>query len=281
MHSRSSIHSSVVFGLSAAVIASVISNMTMSLPSWKHPPSNTSEVETTFTLMEPVCQCSCPPLQVSWYDVFQFLGKEFSEVDPQWAIIAASLLVMLAHRLRRNFKPVMQNNSTSTETDLSDSCLDESNSNSDFTQYELRQRALLQFQKNKSEPINFKYGYKDNDDLDDSDIDEKSIAEIIRRYSLRNPSPSVRASSEDPTDRTLDTMDQDNTTLSHASKLASKSDRVSGTSVFSRDEDISCKVVSKSSNSSLTIHFQPSYPKPKLMKAELNQEQVYSEPFIY
>ncbi|CUS24950.1 LAQU0S22e00826g1_1 [Lachancea quebecensis] len=289
MHNRSILQNSLLFGAPVALIAGILSQL-MPSAEWLLGHGQVGELSlaapTTVELENVVHTCHCVKQVLGWHEVFVFLRNELLRVNPQVALLVFNLLLILLQMLSSRRLPTAPSGDT-IATDLEGEDDETSKLMSFVPRYDSRERALLQFQKLKTKPLNFKYGCENSCSMRDSTADAASLEELLRRYSSKGESPDVNAAklkkgllSEASVSTQTSAIDLP--TVAIAPQLTNsivRSHCTSRASSFSRRELKNCPVGTPDSQS--MIFHQPSPAKSSVLSTEVTQEQVYSQPFIY
>lgn len=243
-------------------------------------------VPTTVELENVVHTCHCARQVLSWHDVLVFLKNELLRVNPQVALLAFNLMLILLQVLSSRKMP-RAHDEDNAEADLEGEDDETSKLMSFVPKYDSRERALLQFQKLKSKPLNFKYGSDDSYSVRDSSDDAASLERLLRRFSRRGRSSEVNSTKlkknqlpETPSSAQTSTIDLSIAVMTpQLTNSVGRSHCTSRTSSFSKRELKNCLVGTPESQS-MSFH-QPSPAKSSVLSTKVTQEQVYSQPFIY
>lgn len=299
MSNRPILQNRIILGIPVALVAGILTKVAVPFPAWlslgnaeqaKHSnPTRTFEPQ----MEKVVYRCVCPQKQqIDWQDVFEFVGTELLRLDPQWVVMFVSISLLLLHKAFGALRNIKDTNEV-VECHTQTVDIDYEETFHSIPHYEPGQRALLQFQRNKSEPIVFKYSYNEENEIEEEeeeegeDISEHTVEQIIRRHLRRGGSEPPGT----PTHRSVDVTKSNQ--LSEAEdgtfvfknessvSIRTSSASVSPTGTLGDRQDLSMTLGRKPSKSSITLHFQPSPPKPTKLNIGVTQEQVYSQPFTY
>ncbi|SCU82809.1 LAMI_0C00980g1_1 [Lachancea mirantina] len=303
MITRSSVHTGLLFGIPTAVFVGVITSVPFLLPTWnesrKIEAADCRTAPTSVSVLRTIDEktigpvCHCPLHETSWTDVLDFLSNELMKVDPEWWLLSGCLLVMLLQEFVKK-KPQQKDHQEDPQiVEKASIRVDDSVVGSPLG---LRERALLQFQRNRSEPVDFRYGHPSEQDGFDLDISESTFNEFLQRFSAKSilsSRPSIQMSPDrtQQPERKAATFTENRTHGYQGKPLgettgsgaASSSVPSSSTNPASVTLSISSPhdVLSRSSENSLNIYFTPQSHSLDDNKAIVTQEQVYSQPFNY
>ena len=100
VHSRSFLHRSLLFGAPVALIAGL---MSAPIPKWlwfqKQAVALSPRSPVPVELNNIVHSCHCVEQVIGWHEVFLFLKSQAMTIDPQWALLALNLLLVLVQTL--------------------------------------------------------------------------------------------------------------------------------------------------------------------------------------
>ncbi|SCU78828.1 LADA_0A07932g1_1 [Lachancea dasiensis] len=360
MHDRSSLQSRLLFGIPVALVAGLLTQLQVPIPTWLHltdherPPVSSAISPKHMNSYDLVHICHCPERSLEWRDVSRFLLHQLHFVTTDWASLAMNLLFALnvlmwiAQWLASWKKAKNLLHEEPTATTLDSTFQDERCA----ALYTAKERALLQFQKLNSQPPHFVYGFEDPWDCDPDEllpplrskgtesvetlhpssrpkslsstqtpitgktlgkavptgantnqnpamnVHSSSIRTVVSRSSLtpdRHSEPPIKPSCHtssklkfhavtvpstpihlersSPEKKPLVSTVEQSTELSLPESLAASQDS-SSTSSHAKNQTLTPE------NLPLSFH-QPSPAKSTILKTELTQEQVYSQPFIY
>ena len=228
--------------------------------------------------------------------MFLFLKSQAMTIDPQWALLALNLLLVLVQTLssskdeseeddRRGFVSGCEADVTEEEV---------SKNTKSLPQFNARERALLQFQRIKVEPLSPKYGYAASNDVQDLKENAAKIAAMIRKYSKRHSSKckELKSAVSAISQETLKAPPPAQIIINDVAALGMPSEQraypspshsTPRTSCSSRRELKQAFISSPATSEGRSIKhlLRPSPSRSSFFSTEVTQEQVYSQPFTY
>ncbi|SCU80770.1 LANO_0B01112g1_1 [Lachancea nothofagi CBS 11611] len=342
MHNRSTLQNGLWFGAPVALFAGILSQFHIPMPAWlasMSPPSSTI-IKTTnpVEMYDVVHICHCNERAIEWQDVFDFLRRKLTQPDLEWMSLAVNLLLTL-NLLLIVLRKIASNRRAKV---TASSAAGSSSREVQVLQYSPRERALLQFQKLKLMPLNFKCDREDVWDFEGDDLinwereyvpgemSEQStdtlrsaiptvspptqVASVLnvtltpQRVPATAPQPHIVPTegpigqSDTPSLRTPKLKIRATTISSSPTQLKSSSPVLKSVPTTAELLENICQPPTQSSsrtsshassvesNARSTLrtpeNFIPSYHQPSpakstIVRTEVTQEQVYSQPFLY
>ncbi|CDO92201.1 unnamed protein product [Kluyveromyces dobzhanskii CBS 2104] len=232
-------------------------------------------------LIESIHSTSCHDLRkeyvedTSWLTVYHILKYKAETKDPilLWIILTTALVVI--------YKVLKWHTSTKYITNLEEIKHIATEPNAELVEEEFvtrplvhfpaEQRALLQFQRNKSEPIVFRYGFNFDENKSDFGLPDESTDELIRNSlsNTRTPSPLPSHSLSPRLFKETDVQDIHSNIL----KFTETPQKTKQLSILNSARS---KI---SANLQLPLSISPA--KPTVNTTKLSSEQASAEPFKF
>lgn len=232
-------------------------------------------------LIEDICSISCPnaltrPVkELEWITLYEVIEYKVKNKDPIILMIILITVPFLIYKIMKSAAYLLSAKNTkdfdTTNIELNTEVTGDEVSTKPSHHFPAEQRALLQFQRNKSEPIVFRYGFNFEDNSSDMELPDQSTEEVIRGSLNGTRTPSPMPSPPLPSN----TFKDDDLRNMHSNIL-----KLTETPQKFKDTSIVESTASKLPGGML-IPLSISPSKPTINTTQVSSEQANAEPFKF